>query len=131
MDENHKAALHRFFSIASVVFFVIYLAFMTISLFSFSVSILVFLCLMLVPVFLLIIQDTVNTKADELGDVGSWGFLSLPSFTMLIVLCYAVMVYYLQFKQLDDILWATIGLFDSILLDKSLRALRKLKQNEG
>lgn len=39
MDENHKAALHRFFSIASVVFFVIYLAFMTISLFSFSVSI--------------------------------------------------------------------------------------------
>lgn len=86
---------------------------------------------MLVPVFLLIIQDTVNTKADELGDVRSWGFLSLPSFTMLIILCYAVMVYYLQFKQLDDILWATIGLFDSILLDKSLRALRKLKQNEG
>lgn len=131
MEENHKAALRRFFSIASVVFFVIYLAFMTISLFSFSVSTPVFLCLMLVVFFLMIIQDTVDTKVEELGNIGSWGFLSLPAFTMLVVLCYAVMVYYLQLKQLDDILWAFSALFDSTLLDKSLRALRKLKQNEG
>jgi len=90
-----------------------------------------FLCLMLVTFFLLIIQDDVNTKAEELGNIGSWGLLSLPSFTMLMVLCYAVMVYYLQIKQQDDILWAVIGLYDSTLLDISLRALRKLKQNEG
>jgi len=131
MDENRKAALRRFFSIASVVFFAIYLVFMMFSLFSFSFSTPVFLCLSLVIFFLLIIQDAVNTKAEELGDIGSWGLLSLPSFTMLMVLCYTVMVYYLQFKQLDDILWAVIALYDSTLLDTSLRALRKLKQNEG
>jgi cytochrome b561 len=131
MEENRKAALRRFFSIASVVFFVIYLVFMMLSLFSFSVSTPVFLWLTLVTIFLFIIQDTVNTKVEELGYIGSWGFLSLPSFSMLMVLCYAVMAYYLQFKQRDDVLWAVCGLYDSTLLDTSLRALRKLKQNEG
>lgn len=129
MEENRKAALRRFFSIASVIFSAIYLVFMMFSLFSFSFSTPVTLCLMLVMFFLLIIQDTVNTKAEELGDIGNSGFLSIPFFTMLIVLCYAVIVYFLQFN--DDILWAFIGLYDSTLLETSLRALRKLKQNEG
>lgn len=129
MEENRKAALRRFFSIASVIFSAIYLVFMMFSLFSFSFSTPVTLCLMLVMFFLLIIQDTVNTKAEELGDIGNFGFLSIPFFTMLIVLCYAVIVYFLQFN--DDILWAFIGLYDSTLLETSLRALRKLKQNEG
>jgi len=121
----------QYFSIISVAFLAIYIVCMIISLFSVSVSMPAFLCLMLVTFFLLIIQDDVNTKAEELGNIGSWGLLSLPSFTMLMVLCYAVMVYYLQIKQQDDILWAVIGLYDSTLLDISLRALRKLKQNEG
>ena len=131
MDENRKAALRRYFSIMSVAFWAIYIVYMIISLFSVSVSMPAFLCVMLVAVFLFIIQDDVNTKAEELGNIGSWGFLSLPSFTMLMVLCYAVMVYYLQIKQQDDILWVVIALYDSTLLDISLRALRKLKQNKG
>jgi len=131
MEENRKATLRRYFSIISVAYLAIYIVCMIISLFSVSVSMPAFLCLMLVTFFLLIIQDDVNTKAEELGNIGSWGLLSLPSFTMLMVLCYAVMVYYLQIKQQDDILWAVIGLYDSTLLDISLRALRKLKQNGG
>lgn len=131
MEENRKAALRRYFSIISVVFFAIYIICIIISLFSVSISMPVLLCLMLVTFFLLIIQDDVNTKAEELGNIGSWGFLSLPSFTMLMVLSSAVMIYYLQIKQQDDILSAVIGLYDSTLLDKSLRALRKLKQNEA
>ena len=131
MEENRKVALRRYFSIISVVFFAIYIICIIISLFSVLISMPVLLCLMLVTFFLLIIQDDVNTKAEELGNIGSWGFLSLPSFTMLMVLSSAVMIYYLQIKQQDDILSAVIGLYDSTLLDKSLRALRKLKQNEA
>ena len=131
MEENRKAALRRYFSIMSVVFFAIYMVCMIILLFSVSVSTLVFLCLMLVAFSLIIIQDDVNTKAKEAGDIGSWGFLSLPFFTMLIVLYYAVMVYYLKIIQQDNMLGLVIALTDSTLLDKSLRALRKLKQDEG
>lgn len=129
MDEKQKTELYKFFSISSVIFFVIYFIFMAILIFSLSVSMPIFLCLMLVMFFLFIIQDTINEKIEELGDIDGGGFLSLPSFTVLIVLYYAVMVYYLRIKEPDTILWAVLALFDSTLLNKSLRALRKLKQD--
>ena len=129
MNEIRKAKLQQFFFIASVAFFVVYLIFMVVALFSLPTSTPIFLCLMFVAFFLFIVQDAVNEKVKEVGDIGWCGFLSLPSFTMLIVVCYAVMVYYLQVKQQEDILWVVCALIDSTLFDKSLRALRKLNKN--
>lgn len=131
MDENRKAGLRYFFFIASVAFFAVYLVFMGLALFSVPTSTPVFLFLMLVAFSLFIVQDTVNEKAEEVGDIGQCGFLSLPFFTLLIVLGYAVMVYYLQIKQRDDILWVVCALIDSTLFDKSLRALRKLDKRKN
>lgn len=131
MEENRKVVLRRYFSILSVVFLAIYMVCMIILLFSVSVSMLGIVGLVYVGFFLIIIQDDVNTKAKETGDIKKFGFLSLSFFTMLIVLCYAVMVYYLKIKQQEDVLWVMIALIDSTLLDTSLRALHKLKQDEG
>lgn len=130
MDENREAALRRYFSIISVVFFTIYIVCMMISLFSISVPTPVLICLIFVAFSLFIIQDDVSTKAEEVGDISRSRFLSLPFVTNIIALCYALMVY-LQIKQQYDFLWVVIAQFDSTLLDTSLRALRKLKENEG
>lgn len=131
MEENRKAALRRYFSIMSVIFFAIYIVCMIISLFSVSVSGPVLVGCVSVIFFIFIVQDDVNTKVEELGSVSRRRLLSLPFFTMLIVIVYVVMIDYLQIKQQDDVLGVVIGFYDSFLLDKSLRALHKLKQNEG
>jgi len=127
MDENQKAALRKFFSVSTVVCFAAYLVFMAILLFSLPVSTSVFVCLIFVAFSLFIIQDAVNTRAEELGDIGRCGLLSLPFITIFIGLYYAVSVYYMKLKQQDDMLWVVIALYDSILFDKSFRALHKLK----
>lgn len=127
MDENQKATLRKSFSVSTVVCFATYLVFMAILLFSLPVSTPVFVCLIFVMVSLFIIQDAVNTRVEELGDIGRCGLLPLPFITIFIGLYYAVSVYYMKLKQQDDMLWVAIALYDSILFDKSFRALHKLK----
>ena len=73
-------------------------------------------------------NDTVDEKADEVGNSREWRILSFVSFTILILLCYAVIIYIMQLRRQDSILWAIIALYDSTLLDKSIRALVQLKR---
>ena len=77
---------------------------------------------------LFIMNDTVDEKADEVGNSREWRILSFVSFTILILLCYAVIIYIMQLRRQDSILWAIIALYDSTLLDKSIRALVQLKR---
>ena len=69
-----------------------------------------------------------DEKADEVGNSREWRILSFVSFTILILLCYAVIIYIMQLRRQDSILWAIIALYDSTLLDKSIRALVQLKR---
>lgn len=124
--ERNNTGLRNFFLISSVAFFVIYLIFMILALFSIPTSAPVFVCLMLIALSLFILQNAVNEKAEEVGDIGRCGLLSLPFFTALIVVCYIVMVYILKLKGQEDILWVVCALITSTVFDKSVRALRKL-----
>ena len=125
--ERNNAGLRNFFLIVSVAFFVIYLIFMILALFSIPTSAPIFVCLMIIALSLFILQNAVNEKAEEVGDIGRCGLLSLPFFTALIVVCYIFMVYALKIKEQEDVLWVVCALIDSTLFDKSVRALRKLR----
>ncbi len=127
MNEKHKISLQKFFSVSTVVFGIIYLIFMTLALLSPVLPVQLIVCLIFGSFFLFIIQDTVNEKAEEAGNLKQWRILSLPFFTILILICYAAVIYLLQLERQTGILWAVIALYDSILLDKSMRALHNLK----
>ncbi len=127
MNEKHKISLQKFFSVSTVVFGIIYLIFMTLALLSPVLPVQLIVCLIFGSFFLFIIQDTVNEKAEEAGNLKQWRILSLPFFTILILICYAAVIYLLQPERQTGILWAVIALYDSILLDKSMRALHNLK----
>ena len=127
MNEKHKISLQKFFSVSTVVFGIIYLIFMTLALLSPVLPVQLIVCLIFGSFFLFIIQDTVNEKAEEAGNLKQWRILSLPFFTILILICYAAVIYLLQLERQTGILWAVIALYDSILLDKSMRALHHLK----
>ena len=127
MNEKHKISLQKFFSVSTVVFGIIYLIFMKLALLSPVLPVQLIVCLIFGSFFLFIIQDTVNEKAEEAGNLKQWRILSLPFFTILILICYAAVIYLLQLERQTGILWAVIALYDSILLDKSMRALHNLK----
>ena len=127
MNEKHKISLQKFFSVSTVVFGIIYLIFMTLALLSPVLPVQLIVCLIFGSFFLFIIQNTVNEKAEEVGNLKQWRILSLPFFTILILICYAAVIYLLQPERQTGILWAVIALYDSILLDKSMRALHNLK----
>lgn len=127
MNEKHKISLQKFFSVSTVVFGIIYLIFMTLALLSPVLPVQLIVSLIFGSFFLFIIQDTVNEKAEEAGNLKQWRILSLPFFTILILICYAAVIYLLQPERQTGILWAVIALYDSILLDKSMRALHNLK----
>ena len=127
MNEKHKISLQKFFSVSTVVFGIIYLIFMTLALLSPVLPVQLIVCLIFGSFFLFIIQDTVNEKAEEAGNLKQWRILSLPFFTILILICYAAVIYLLQLERQTGILWAVIAPYDSILLDKSMRALHNLK----
>ena len=127
MNEKHKISLQKFFSVSTVVFGIIYLIFMTLALLSPVLPVQLIVCLIFGSFFLFIIQDTVNEKAEEAGNLKQWRILSLPFFTILILICYAAIIYFLQLERQTGILWAVIAFYDSSLLDKSLRALHNLK----
>lgn len=127
MNEKHKISLQKFFFVSTVVFGIIYLIFMTLALLSPVLPVQLIVCLIFGSFFLFIIQDTVNEKAEEAGNLKQWRILSLPFFTILILICYATVIYLLQLERQTGILWAVIALYDSILLDKSMRALHNLK----
>ena len=127
MNEKHKISLQKFFFISTIVFGIIYLIFMALALFSPVLPVQLIVSLIFGSFFLFIIQNTVNEKAEEVGNLKQWRILSLPFFTILILICYAAVLYLLQLERQTGILWAVIALYDSILLDKSMRALHNLK----
>ena len=129
MDEKEKTNLRKFFSTYSAIFSVIYCIYIATLIFSLPFSTPLFAFLTFIMFFLFIVQNAINEKVEELGDIGAGRLLSLPFFTGLIVLYYAVMVFYLETKEVNTVLWAVLALYDSVLLDKSLRAWRKLKQS--
>lgn len=127
MNEKRKISLQKLFFISTIVFGIIYLIFMALALFSPMIPVQLIVCLIFGSFFLFIIQDTINEKAEEAGNLKQWRILSLPFFTILFLICYSAIIYLLQLKRQTGILWAVIALYDSILLDKSMRALHNLK----
>ena len=128
MDEKRKNSLLKFFSVSVICFGIIYFAFMLLAVFSSRMPIQLVVFLGFASFILFIMNDTVDEKADEVGNSREWRILSFVSFTILILLCYAVIIYIMQLRRQDSILWAIIALYDSTLLDKSIRALVQLKR---
>ena len=128
MDENRKAELRKFFSVSAAIFLVVYLIFLVLSLFSLSFSIPLFAGLMFVEFFLLMLKGMLDEKTEELGNLRWIRFVSLFSFTVLLTLCCIVMIYVLKIKKEQDMLLLVIALYNSSFFDKSICALRRLKQ---
>lgn len=128
MDEKQISVLHRYFFIFSIIFLTIYIVCILLSLLNPELHPVIFGCLVFVAIALLIVQDDINNKIEKIGTFKSWGIVSLPSFTLLLLVFYIVLFLFHRIGQADRIRWVVIAQYDSILLDKTFRALQKLRQ---
>ena len=128
MDEKQISVLHRYFFIFSIILFTIYIACILLSLFNPELPFADIGCLVFVAIAILIVQDDINNKIERIGTVKPWGIVSLPNFTLLLLVFYIILFLFHRIGQADRIRWLVIAQYDSILLDKTFRALQKLRQ---
>lgn len=128
MDEKQISTLKRYFYISSITYLIIYVIYVLLSFFKPKLPPIVLGCLMLMGIVLLIVQDDVNSKVEKIKLVKPWGMVSLPSFTLLLLIFHTILYLIDPREHADRILWVIIAQYDSLLFDKSFRALRKLRQ---